>query len=349
MPDIPFTQGLYTLSDDCHVWLEPDGGWGFSNSRLVVGNGQSLLIDTLFDPPMTENMVAHMHDLVEHRPITTLFNTHSDGDHWFGNQIVTGADIIATETSATEMRFKGPASIDRLRQLPGETGDFAREAFGPFDWENVTPTFPTTTFDRELALDVGGTEVQLLNLGPAHTGGDAIAWVPGSKTLFAGDLLFNGGTPIVWAGPVEGWIRACDAMEELGAETVVPGHGPVPAVQTISYAPDDVWLLAPIPRPPSLRDFMVAEEHVRRSFKDDPPKEWWNIPVYYKGNCEEIYGPEDTVPWPAYTERLDYELEMCAVIGARGRNVSAERADDLIVGYTIYNDWSARDIQMREM
>lgn len=126
-------------------------------------------------------------------------------------------------------------------------------------------------------------------------------------------------------------------------------HGEDEAPVQISYARDDVWLLAPIPRPPSLRDFMVAEEHVRRSFKDDPPEEWWNIPVYYKGNCEEIYGPEDTVPWPAYTERLDYELEMCAVIGACGRNVKADRADDLIVGYTIYNDWSARDIQLREM
>ena len=127
------------------------------------------------------------------------------------------------------------------------------------------------------------------------------------------------------------------------------GHGDDEAIPRISYGRDEVWLLAPIPRPPSLRDFMVAEEHVRRSFKGDPPAEWWNIPVYYKGNCEEIYGPEDTIPWPAYTEKLDYELEMCAVIGASGRDVSAQRADELIVGYTIYNDWSARDIQMREM
>ncbi len=126
-------------------------------------------------------------------------------------------------------------------------------------------------------------------------------------------------------------------------------HGDDEAPVAISHALDDVWLLAPIPRPPSLRDFMVAEEHVRRSFKNDPPAEWWNIPVYYKGNCEEIYGPEDTIPWPAYTEKLDYELEMCAVIGRSGRNVTADHADDLIVGYTIYNDWSARDIQMREM
>jgi cyclase len=238
MHDIPFIQGLYRLSDDCHVWLEPDGGWGFSNSGLVVGNGQSLLIDTLFDPPMTENMVTHMRHLTEGRPITALFNTHSDGDHWFGNQIVDGVDIIATKASAAEMREKGPASIERLRQLPGETGDFAREAFGPFVWENVTPTYPTTTFETEMTLDVGGIEVQLLNLGPAHTGGDAIAWVPESRTLFTGDLLFNGGTPIVWAGPVQGWVNACNAMEELGAEVVVPGHGPVTDVRTIRLIRD---------------------------------------------------------------------------------------------------------------
>ncbi len=238
MPDIPYVQGLFPLSERCHVWLEPDGGWGFSNSGLIVGKGESLLIDTLFDPPMTENMVAHMGDLTTDAPITTLFNTHSDGDHWFGNQIVAHTDIIATATSAAEMQSKGPASIEVMRQLPGETGDFAREAFGPFAWDNVTPTYPTTTFERELSLDVGGVEVQLLNLGPAHTGGDAIAWVPSAKTLFTGDLLFNGGTPIVWAGPVEGWVRACNVMEELGAEIVVPGHGGVTDVSTIRLIRD---------------------------------------------------------------------------------------------------------------
>jgi glyoxylase-like metal-dependent hydrolase (beta-lactamase superfamily II) len=238
MPGIPFTQGLFAVSDHCHVWLEPDGGWGYSNSGLVVGRTQSLLIDTLFDPPMTENMVTHMRDLVDRRPITTLFNTHSDGDHWYGNQVMAGIEIIATETSAAEMHHKPPAEVDHLRQLPDETGDFARGVFGAFDWQDVTPTYPTTTFERELTLDVGGVEVDLIRLGPAHTAGDAIAWVPESKTLFAGDLLFNGGTPIAWAGPVEAWVRACDAMEELGAEVVVPGHGPVTDVRGIRLMRD---------------------------------------------------------------------------------------------------------------
>jgi 2-keto-4-pentenoate hydratase/2-oxohepta-3-ene-1,7-dioic acid hydratase in catechol pathway len=163
----------------------------------------------------------------------------------------------------------------------------------------------------------------------------------------AGDRLAAAELATDMLGLLELGEPALDAAREAVAHADVHGEDEAPA--RISYGPDEVWLLAPIPRPPSLRDFMVAEEHVRRSFKNDPPAEWWNIPVYYKGNCEEIYGPEDTIPWPAYTEKLDYELEICAVIGASGRNVSADSADELIVGYTIYNDWSARDIQFREM
>lgn len=118
---------------------------------------------------------------------------------------------------------------------------------------------------------------------------------------------------------------------------------------TVRHPAGAVRLLAPLPRPNSLRDFMVVEEHVRRSLGDRIAPEWWNIPVYYKGNCDEVYGPEDVVPWPAYTEKLDYELEICAVVGRAGRDVAVEEAEALIVGYTLYNDWSARDIQMREM
>jgi len=79
------------------------------------------------------------------------------------------------------------------------------------------------------------------------------------------------------------------------------------------------------------------------------PKEWYEIPVYYKGNPDTVFGPDDDILWPAYTEKLDYELELCAVIGKRGRKVGEEDAPAYIAGYTIFNDWSARDIQFREM
>ncbi|MEV7043889.1 fumarylacetoacetate hydrolase family protein [Amycolatopsis sp. NPDC051061] len=135
--------------------------------------------------------------------------------------------------------------------------------------------------------------------------------------------------------------EVCDAATQAGHEA--------PVVRAAAK----VQLVAPLPRPNSLRDYMVVEEHMRGCVAagviGDVPDEWYRIPAHYKGNVDEIYGPEDTVPWPAYTDKLDYELEVCAVIGSRGRRISAADADRHIVGYTLYNDWSARDIQEREM
>jgi 2-keto-4-pentenoate hydratase/2-oxohepta-3-ene-1,7-dioic acid hydratase in catechol pathway len=122
---------------------------------------------------------------------------------------------------------------------------------------------------------------------------------------------------------------------------------------TVRHAAADVRLLAPLPRPNSLRDFLVVEEHMRGAVDAgvvrEIPDEWYRLPAHYKGNVDAIYGPDDVVPWPRYTDRLDYELEICAVIGRPGRRVAAEDAAPMIAGYTIYNDWSARDIQTREM
>lgn len=227
MIDVPYTHGLHELGGNCHAWLEPDGSWGWSNSGLVTGKGASLLIDTLFDVAMTRRMLDAMGPVTSDRPISTVFNTHSNGDHWYGNQLLRHTDIVATEACDHEMHNGGNVTPAALMGVPGPAGEFAREIFGPFDWSDLEPTYPTTTFERELTIDVGGTEVQLLRLGPAHTAGDAVAYVPAAKTIYAGDLLFIGGTPVIWAGPLANWVAACDAMCQLDVETVVPGHGPI--------------------------------------------------------------------------------------------------------------------------
>jgi 2-keto-4-pentenoate hydratase/2-oxohepta-3-ene-1,7-dioic acid hydratase in catechol pathway len=111
---------------------------------------------------------------------------------------------------------------------------------------------------------------------------------------------------------------------------------------------DEVILAAPLPRPNSIRDFMLVEEHVRNSFGTVPP-EWYRVPAHWKGNPDTVIGPDAEVPWPHYTDKLDYELEVAAVLGRPAYQVSPEQAVDCIAGYTIFNDWSARDIQFREM
>ncbi len=113
-----------------------------------------------------------------------------------------------------------------------------------------------------------------------------------------------------------------------------------------------VELRAPLPKPSSIRDFYAFEEHVktsrgRRGLEMIP--EWYEVPVFYFTNHRAVIGPDDRVLIPSNCQRMDYELEIACIIGKAGSNISAEEADDFILGYTIMNDWSARDLQAHEM
>lgn len=114
---------------------------------------------------------------------------------------------------------------------------------------------------------------------------------------------------------------------------------------------ENVRLLAPL-RPRSLRDFLSFEGHLKNAFArlNRPiPDEWYEVPAFYRGMPDTVIGPDTTVPYPFYTQKLDHELELAAVIGKVGKNVPREEADSYIFGYTIWNDLSARDTQAREL
>lgn len=222
-----FTKGLHELGDGCFAYLQPDGGWGWSNAGLIVGDGVSLLVDTLFDLRLTAEMLESMAPAVAGAPIATVVNTHANGDHCYGNQLVTDAEIIASVSAAHEMTEVPPSMLAALTHAPGELGELFRSFFGSFEFEGIEHTLPTRTFQDRLDLEVGGRLVELIEVGPAHTAGDVIAYVPDARTVYTGDILFIGGTPIVWAGPLTNWINACDLMLGMDIETVVPGHGPL--------------------------------------------------------------------------------------------------------------------------
>jgi len=125
----------------------------------------------------------------------------------------------------------------------------------------------------------------------------------------------------------------------------------VAAKAETSWALSEVHVKAPL-APPSLRDFYAFEEHVAAAHANrdkEVPKEWYEIPVFYFSNPNPIYGPGEEMPMPVTTQALDYELEVAAIIGKTGRDISAEDAMEHIFGFTIFNDWSARDVQRREM
>jgi glyoxylase-like metal-dependent hydrolase (beta-lactamase superfamily II) len=228
----PYEKGLHDLGNGCFAWLVPDGSWGYSNSGLIVDGDDSLLVDTLFDLRSTREMLAAMRAKIpQAQHIETLVNTHANGDHTFGNQLVADARIIGTKACLQEMLDRPPEFLrermDNWRQL-GEAGAFMHEVMGSrFDFTGIVNTPPRDTFEGEMRLQVGGKAVELHEVGPAHTHGDLLVYVPQDRTVFSGDIMFVKGHPVVWAGPVSNWIAACDKILGWDVETVVPGHGAI--------------------------------------------------------------------------------------------------------------------------
>ena len=228
-----FEKGLHEIGGGSYAWLQPDGSWGWSNAGLVVDGDQSLLVDTLFDLPLTQTMLDAMRDAepAAAARIDTVVNTHANGDHCHGNQLVEDAEIIASAATAKEMAELPPSVLAELQKGFAEDdsrlGRFVRKAFGPFQFEGIRHVAPTRTFEKELTVTVGDKRVDLIEVGPAHTKGDVLVHVPADRVVYTGDILFVEGTPIVWAGPFSNWIAACDRLAAMDVDAIVPGHGPV--------------------------------------------------------------------------------------------------------------------------
>src|ERR1700748_1688225 len=133
-----YEKGLVEVGDGLYAYLQPDGGWGWSNSGLIVDGEQTLLVDTLFDLRLTERMLRRMRDAVPAAArVDTLVNTHANGDHCYGNQLLGDARIVASERTAEEMTERPPAAMAELvKQAPGmgELGAFFLDCFGAFEF-----------------------------------------------------------------------------------------------------------------------------------------------------------------------------------------------------------------------
>jgi len=227
-----FEKGLHDLGHGSWAWLQPDGGWGWSNAGLIVDGDQSLLVDTLFDARLTGAMLDAMTDAtgLSGDDIGTVVNTHANGDHTHGNGLCRHAEIIASEASAREMAEVDAAGLAAMMAAApnlGLSGKYLLNIFGDFDFTNVAERAPTRTFTGELSLQVGNKTVSLIEVGPAHTAGDVLVHLPDDRVVYTGDILFIDGTPIMWAGPVSNWIAACDRILAMDVEAIVPGHGPI--------------------------------------------------------------------------------------------------------------------------
>ena len=164
-------------------------------------------MDTLFDLNLTAEMLNAMRRAEPNAAarIGALVNTHSNGDHTFGNQLVQGAEIISSKACAEEMKHDNGAQrlaeMKRAATSASEAGAFLAEIFAPFDFNGIDVAMPTLTFEHELVRKVGNKTVRLIEVGPAHTRGDVLAYVPEDRVIFTGDMLFINGHPIYSGGP----------------------------------------------------------------------------------------------------------------------------------------------------
>ena len=200
------------LAEEVYAYVQADGGWCVNNAGILLGRNGTVLVDTAGTEQRALRLRRTVAELSRRR-VAAVVNTHSHGDHTFGNHLFERTAVtVAHEAAAREMAAHGLALTGLWPQVA---------------WGRVEPGRPTVTFRDRMTIDLSGLELQLIHLGPGHTIGDAVVWLPGPRVLFAGDLVFSGVTPFVLMGSVTGSLTVLDRLRALEPATVVPGHGPV--------------------------------------------------------------------------------------------------------------------------
>jgi cyclase len=218
--DAPVRFSVQEVSDGVFAYVQPDGSWMINNTGFLVGKDGVSAIDACSTERRTRDLLTAIGGITS-APVRTLVNTHHHPDHTAGNGLFTGATIVAHENAREEMRALG---------LPHNSGIWT-----DVDYGDLELALPFLTFSDRLTLWADELRCELLFAGgPAHTTNDVVAWIPERSVLFAGDLLFNGGTPFLLSGSVLGAIDVLEnVVRPLGAATIVPGHGPVAGPELI--------------------------------------------------------------------------------------------------------------------
>ena len=299
------------VSDSCYAVLNERNRVCDANSGLInLGGG--VVIDTQSDLAHAREMIDLFGKVWPSMP-KRVINTHEDADHVWGNQLFEEAEIIA-HRSVPE-RMKEVADPKEMQKLEWGVGHLlsrmvlkathpgvvaaGQQLHEDYDFKGIELVLPTTLFDERYELDLEGTEVHLIYVGPCHQVGDTIVHLPKEGVVFAGDVVFRLCTPMGWIGSYEKWFRCLDLITELNPSVVVPGHGPVcgiegvrelkeylqyvrnesrecfdkgltslDAAKRIEFGPYGEW------RAPA-RLFMNVER-AYREFRNEPPDAPWN-------------------------------------------------------------------------
>jgi cyclase len=303
---------LQEIAKDVYACLQPDRGLGYSNSGLI-NRGGGLVVDTFWDLPHTRELIAQ-YARVWREPARRVVNTHSNGDHCWGNQLFPQAELIGHRLCAAGFAKESPAMLQALRAA-ADGEDRALVSLGrklaDWDFSGIEPRPPTRLIDDRLSLDLDGVTAELLYVGPAHTAGDVIVHLPNERIVFTGDVLFRRCTPIGWEGTYDKWTAALDAIVALGPQVVVPGHGPLCGVE----GPREMKAYLEYVRSESKRFFaqgLTALEAAKRM--DLGPYAGWTEPARVVFNVERAYRELRGEPFDSPIDALAlfrgmYELE----------------------------------------
>ncbi|XVQ08383.1 MBL fold metallo-hydrolase [Spirillospora sp. CA-255316] len=216
----PAPPRLEEIGDGVFAYLQPDGTWWINNTGFLVGSRGVTSVDSCSTERRTRAYLEAIRSVTD-RPVRTLVNTHHHGDHTFGNHLFRGATVVGhEETRAGALDWGAP---------------FSEPVWTHVDWGEFALEPPFLTYTEGVTLWVDDLRCEVRHVGsPAHTTNDSIVWIPGKNVLFCGDLLFNGGTPFLLQGSVAGAVEVLEeVIAPLGAETIVPGHGPVAGPELI--------------------------------------------------------------------------------------------------------------------
>jgi len=207
--------GMRPLAPNVYAYVQTGGSWFRSNAGLIVGSEYAVVVDSLTTIDLTQGFIDEIRKITD-KPVRYLINTHHHGDHTWGNHLFTGTQIICHRRCREQLLETEITDPDMLGLM-----------FPEFDFHGIAATPPHITFESQMTLYVGDTEIQLIHHGPGHTVGDTIVYLPQESVVFAGDLLFLYSTPLCMQGYFAGWIDSMNAMVDLEAKSYVPGHGPV--------------------------------------------------------------------------------------------------------------------------
>jgi len=231
------------VSDSCFAVLNEKNRVCDANSGLINRAG-GVVIDTQSDLAHARQMIEMFGKVWSSMP-RRVINTHEDADHVWGNQLFEGAEIIAHRSIPERMKQVADPkesqkllhgighSLSRLiiKALHPGVAAAGQQLLEDYNFDGVELSLPTTLFDTRYEMNLDGTDVHLIYVGPCHQVGDTIIHVPKERVVFAGDVLFRQCTPMGWTGSYEKWFQCLDLLIALDPEVIVAGHGPLCGIE----------------------------------------------------------------------------------------------------------------------